>query len=413
MASADRGEAAAPNSSAFFPAIPREIVRRPRVGLVCDFVEENWPSMQLVADMLLEHLELSYSQQFEAVRLCPRMRRHFALPGPRDFWNNADRLTNRFIDYPLWLRRLRSEFDLFHVVDHSYSQLVHHLPAERTVVTCHDLDTFRCLLEPSHDPRPGWFRAMSRRILSGLEKAAHVVTVSAATRNEILRYGLLLPERVTVIYNGVHPAYSPVPDSVADAAVSRLLPAKAGELWLLSVGSTIPRKRMDVLLEVFAAIRGELPQARLIRVGSEFTPAQWQLAWDLNVEDSIHLLSGLAPSVLAAVYRRADLLLQTSESEGFGLPLLEALACGCPVVASDIPVLREVGGSAAGYCPVGDIAVWRDAVVRLAKEWATDHRARELRSQEGVAHAAHFSWAEAASQLTRVYEAVLSQATLR
>lgn len=402
--------AIAPNSSALSPAIPQEIVRRPRVALVCDLVEENWPSMQLVADMVLEHLELSHSKQLEAVRLCPRMRRHFALPlpGPRHFWNNADRLTNRFIDYPLWLRRLRSEFDLFHIVDHSYAQLVHHLPAERTVVTCHDLDTFRCLLEPSHEPRPGWFRAMSRRILSGLEKAAHVVAVSSVTRDEILRYGLAPSERVTVIHNGVHPAYSPVPDLAADAAASRLLPAKAGELWLLNVGSTIPRKRMDVLLRVFAAIRAELPQVHLVRVGSEFTPAQLQLARNLKLEDSIHLLSGLTSGVLAAVYRRADLLLQTSENEGFGLPVLEALACGCPVLASDIPVLHEVGGSAAGYCPVGDIVGWRDAVVRLAREWATDRRARERRSQEGVAHAAHFSWAEAAGQLTRVYESVLS-----
>jgi glycosyltransferase involved in cell wall biosynthesis len=403
--------ATAPNSSAFSPAVSQGIAPRPRVALVCDLVEENWPSMQLVADMLLQNLELSHSKQWEAVRICPRMRRHFALPlpGSRQFWNNADRLTNRFLDYPLWLRRLRSEFDLYHIVDHSYAQLVHPLPAERTVVTCHDLDTFRCLLEPSGEQRPGWFRAMSRRILHGLQKAAHVIAVSAATRDEILRYGLLPPERVTVIHNGVHPACSPIADPAADAEVSRLLPAKAaGALWLLHVGSTIPRKRVDVLLRVFAAVRADFPEARLVRVGGEFTPAQLQLARDLNIADSIHLLSGLTPGILAAIYRRADLLLQTSESEGFGLPVVEALACGCPVVASDIPVLREVGGAAAVYCPVADIGDWKGAVVWLVKEWAADQHARERRSQEGMAHAAGFSWTETASQAARVYEAVLS-----
>ena len=404
--------ATAPNSPAIFPAVTERAAGRPRVGLVCDLVEENWPSMQLVADMLLEQLELSHSTQFEAARLCPRMRCHFALPlpGSRQFWNNADRLANRFIDYPLWLRRLGSEFDLYHIVDHSYSQLVHQLPAGRTVVTCHDLDTFRCLLEPSLEPRPAWFRAMSSRILSGLKKAAHVITVSGSTRDAILRYGLLPPERVTVIHNGVHKACSPVPDPADDAEVSRLLPAKAaGELWLLHVGSTIPRKRMDVLLRVFAAVRAESPQVHLVRVGGEFTPAQLQLARDLNVAGSIHQLTGLAPGVLAAVYRRADLLLQTSESEGFGLPVVEALACGCPVVASDIPVLREVGGSAAVYCPVGDVASWNGVVDRLFQEWAADPHARARRSQEGMAHAAGFSWAETASQTARVYEAVLHQ----
>ena len=405
--------ATAPNSSARSPAVTEGIARPPRVALVCDLVEENWPSMQLVADMLLEHLELSHPKQWEAARLCPKMRRHFALlPGPPQFWNNADRLTNRFIDYPLWLRRQRSEFDLYHIVDHSYSQLVHQLPSERTVVTCHDLDTFRCLLEPSQEQRPRWFRAMSRRILSGMQKAAHVITVSETTREEILRYGLLPPERVTVVHNGVHPACSPVPDSTADAAVSRLLPSKAaGTLWLLHVGSTIPRKRMDVLLRVFAAVRAELPQVHLVRVGGQFTPAQLQLAKDLNLEDSIHVVSGLTPGILAAVYRRADLLLQTSESEGFGLPVVEALACGCPVVASDIPVLREVGGSAAVYCPVGDIARWKDAVVQLVRERASDKHSWELRSQKGIAHAARFSWMETASRVTAIYQAVLHRNT--
>jgi len=401
--------ATVPNSSALSAPVTQGILRRPRVALVCDLVEEHWPSMQLVADMLLQNLELCHSK-LETARLCPAMRRHFPvfLPGPSQFWNNADRLMNRFIDYPLWLRRKRSEFDLYHIVDHSYSQLVHDLPAERTVVTCHDLDTFRCLLDPSHEPRPGWFRAMTRRILSGLEKAARVITVSAATRDEILRYGLLPPERVTVIHNGVHPAYSPTADPVTDAAVSRLLPAKTpGTLWLLNVGSTIPRKRIDVLLRVFAAVRAELPEVRLVRVGGAFTPAQLQLARDLNIEASIHVLSGLTPSVLAAVYRRADLLLQTSDSEGFGLPVVEAQACGCPVVASEIPVLREVGGPAAVYCPAGDVARWKDAVVQLARARASSDQSWELRSQKGIANAARFSWAEAASRVTLVYEAVL------
>ncbi|HUI78990.1 MAG TPA: glycosyltransferase family 1 protein [Bryobacteraceae bacterium] len=399
--------ATAPDSPALSSTATRAGAGRPRVALVCDLVEENWPSMQLVADMLGRHLELDHSGQWEMARLCPSMRRHFSvLPGSRAFWNNADRLTNRFVDYPLWLRHERAAFDLFHIVDHSYSQLVHQLPAERTVVTCHDLDTFRCLLEPSAEPRPGWFRAMSRRILKGFEKAAHVITVSATTRDAILHYGLLPAERVTVVHNGVHPACTPAPDPSADEAASRLLPAKTADaFWLLHVGSTIPRKRIDVLLRVFAAVRAEIPGARLVRVGAPFTPAQLQLSRDLGIEASIQTLAGVKPEVLAAIYRRADVLLQPSESEGFGLPVVEALACGCPVIASDIPVLREVGGPAAIYAMAGDIAAWRDAVLALHKERAQP--SWELRSQLGVLQAARFSWAETADQVARIYDMVL------
>src|SRR5215510_4783473 len=184
----------------------------PRVALVCDLIEENWPSMNLVAEMLFEQMRASHHSEITAVRLCPPMRRRFTrlpLPGSQPFLFNADRLANRFADYPRFLRSCTSEFDLFHVVDHSYAHLVHHLPAARTVVTCHDLDTFRCLLDPEGETRPRWFRAMTERIMGGLRKAAHVMCISGATRDEILRHGLVPPQRVSVIHLGTHPSCSP------------------------------------------------------------------------------------------------------------------------------------------------------------------------------------------------------------
>src|SRR5207237_3958855 len=131
-----------------------------------------------------------------ATRVRPAFRRRFArLPaaGKGRGARNADRLINRLVDYPLALRRLagRGGFDLFHVVDHSYSQLVHVLPADRAVLTCHDLNTFRCLLEPEREPRPYWFRAMARRVLAGLQKAAVVVCDSDATRQALRAHDLV------------------------------------------------------------------------------------------------------------------------------------------------------------------------------------------------------------------------------
>src|SRR5208282_118440 len=141
------------------------------------------------------------------------------------------------------LQPLVPAFDLFHLIDHSYSQLIHALPAGRTIVTCHDLDTFRCVLEPERQPRPRWFRAMAERILSGFRKAAHVIAVSEATRDEILRLGLHPASRVTVISNGVHPSCSPLPNPEADSQLRCLLPIDSqGGIWLLNVGSSMPRK---------------------------------------------------------------------------------------------------------------------------------------------------------------------------
>ncbi len=383
-------------------------LQKPRIGLICDFVEERWPSMDLVAAMVFERLRSEHAAALDIERICPPLHPRFArLPivGGAPALHNADRLWNRFVDYPHSLKPQLGRFDLFHLVDHSYSQLIHGLPPGRAVVTCHDLDTFRCVLEPERQKRPRWFRAMAERILSGFRKAAHVIAVSAATRDEILRFGLHPSERVTVVANGVHPSCSPEADPKADAELRGLLPADAQEnFWLLNVGSSMPRKRLDVLLRVFAEVRKSVPNVRLLRVGERFTSEQRVLATQLAVDSAVLELGSVNRELLAAAYRRAGLLVHTADAEGFGLPLVEAMACGCPVIASDLAVLREVGGSAAIYCRVGDVEAWAKAVLASMKSTPEQRRgAREI----GFANASRFSWSENAAGTLRVYEQTL------
>jgi glycosyltransferase involved in cell wall biosynthesis len=388
-----------------------------RIAIVCDFEEENWPSMDLVADMLLGNLQRDYSDKLIATRVRPDLRRRLTSKksGVRNRRTdigsnlfNADRVLNRFWDYPRFLRRIRNDFDLFHVIDHSYAQLVHELPPERTVVTCHDLDTFQCLLNPAQDPRSIFFRRMMGRTLSGLRKAARVTCVSAATREELLAHDLVQSDRTMVIPNGVHPACSPEPEPGADAEVATLIGADVNDhLDVLHVGSTIPRKRIDFLLRVFASVKEMFSQARLLRVGGEFTAAQWELADNLKLRDSIVVLPRLESSLLAAVYRRAALVLLPSQREGFGLPIVEALACGTAVVASDLPVLREVGGNAVVYCNVAKVEDWKNAIRDLICERRDDVNHTLWRRQEGMAHAAKFNWTEYTAKMVDVYSQLL------
>lgn len=384
----------------------------PRVAVVCDYREEQWHSMDLVAEMLLAHLREDHSERVEAARLCPPLRRCFTRLGSssrRLF--NADRLMNRFWDYSRWLKPRQDEFDLFHVMDHSYAQLVHKLPPERTIVTCHDLDTFRCLIDPSREPRSKLYRAMTQRILDGFCKAALVTCDSLATRDELLAHNWLPPERVRVVYNGVSPIYSPHSDEKADTEAARLLAALPEDaIMMLHVGSTIERKRIDILLRVFAALHKRFPKLRLVRVGGALSGAGAKLAGRLGLEHLMLELPFLEKSVLAAVYRKADLLLQPSEAEGFGLPVLEALACGTPVVASDLPVLHEVGGEAATYCPVADVSAWAESVSMLLCERQEQPERLCERRAEGIAQAAKFSWAEYARKMVALYQELMSEA---
>lgn len=379
-----------------------------KLALICDFLEEGWPSMDLFGDMLFQAFTQEHASAIDAEQLRPAMRSRFSkAPGLGRmglFWN-ADRLVNRFHDYPVWLKKHAARFDLFHLVDHSYSQLLLDLPAERTVVTCHDLDTFSCLLEPASNPRPRWFRAMAQRTLDGFLRASQVICPSTFTKTNLLRYGLFPTDRVVVIAPGADPTFFAAPVPGFDENVVQTLGLE-GQNWLLHVGSTIPRKRIDVLLRVFARVAAALPGMKLVRVGGALTAEQAQLAHSLGLDDKIVQAPRLTKTQLAALYRTAALLLQPSDAEGFGLPVIESMACGCPVLASDIPPLREAGGSAAEYCPVAGIDAWSETAIRLLGEHETDARAWALRRDRARQHARGYTWTENANQTISVYQRV-------
>lgn len=371
------------------------------VGVVADYAEERWPSMDLAAELLADALR--EHTPYAPTLLRPRMPRPFGrvLRGAGAA-HNADRLLARHGAYPRWLRRRADDFGIFHVADHSYAQLVHALPAERTVVTCHDLDAFRSILEPARDPRPAWFRGMMRRVLRGLQAAAHVVCDSDTVRAELLSHGLMPPGRVTTVPLPAHPDFAPAADPDADAAAAELLgPVSADSIDILHVGSTVDRKRIPLLLRAFARISADVP-VRLVRVGGPLTAEQRQLASSLDVANRIIELPFVDRRTLAAVYRRAALVVNPSEREGFGLPLVEAMACGASVLASGLPVLREVGGDAVRYVAGDDADVWALAIgEQIARSASPETRAASRHAS--LRRAARFTLPAYADGIAAVY----------
>jgi glycosyltransferase involved in cell wall biosynthesis len=361
-----------------------------RLALLPDFREEGWPSMDLCADMLAQGLQRDHASRFAVALLRPRYHRRLERLTPRA--RNVDRLLNRFRDYPRHLRRLRPSFDLFHVADHSYAQLLHELPPDRTGVYCHDLDTFNCLLNPRAEQRPKWFRAMARRILNGFEKSALIFHSTDAIRDQILQYQLADPAKLVQAPLGVSEVFCAIPPEQVQSPAS-------GDRYILHVGSGIPRKRLDVLLNVFAAVRPHHPGLRLIQVGGPWTDAQLQLIQRHHLENAIIQRRNLQTWEIADLYRRAAVVLQTSEAEGFGLPVIEALACGAPVLASDISTLREVGGPAASYAPVADIDAWAKSLSRLL-----DDPAAAPTLQQRLRQASRYSWANHCQIIADAYE---------
>lgn len=366
-----------------------------RLAVICDYPEEGWESMDLCAQMLLHHLQAEHSDRILATPLCPQFRslfQRFPTLEQQRYAFNADRLLNRFWHYPHYLKQHLANFDLFHVSDHTYAQLVHVLPPERTGVFCHDIDAFRSLVESDRDPRPKWYQAMSRRILDGLQKAAVVFYSTSEVRRQIEQYQLVERSRLVAAPYGTAPEFTTTPLTLAT------YPQLQGFPFILHVGSCIPRKRIDVLLEVFAGLRESHPQLKLVKVGGEWSSAHQSQIERYHLQSKIIHLQGIERKDLAALYQNAAAVLQTSEAEGFGFPIVEALACGSVVVASDIPVLREVGGNAILYCPVGDIKMWVKTINSLLEN------SQILPSfQTRLSQASLYSWSQHAQTIVGAY----------
>lgn len=244
--------------------------------------------------------------------------------------------------------------------------------------------------------------AFHRRAAARVAADADVVLVpTAAVRDELARHLPLTDERVVVLGEGVAVTVTTVPPD-ADLRAARLgLPT--GD-YLLAVGSVEPRKGLEVALAALAELDKEPPAGSanadsplpLVVAG----PPGWggvdlaAQARGLGLpEDRLRLLGGLDDPDLAVALSRALALVVPSRSEGFGLPVLEGLAHGIPVITSDAPALVEVGGGATLVTPVGDPVALASAVRRVR----ADPRLRAELAIAGPARAAHFSWTGAAS----------------
>lgn len=216
--------------------------------------------------------------------------------------------------------------------------------------------------------------------------AAAVITVSAASEQAILRHYAIAPERVHVVANGTRPP--PPPTEQARAEARRLRP------YLLCVGRLDPRKNIALALD--ASARARARGMRLVVVGREDHGVR-DLARAIAGAVNVVHLRDVAPDLLSALYREASALLYPSHAEGFGLPVLEALAHGTPVIASDRTAIPEVGGDLVRYFdPTAP-----DAAARLAA--LIDEPRPALDPRRCAAHLARFDWAASARQLIDIF----------
>lgn len=246
-------------------------------------------------------------------------------------------------------------------------------------VTIHDASVFA---HPDTFSRAfgTWYRFCLRRLV---RRAAHVFTVSEFSRQELARFTGLRPERCSVVYHGNEHI------GTEEADLSVLSEHElTGQSYLLAVGGTNRRKGISTLVEAARLLSGR--RFPIVVTGS-FDRSVFGI-FDSRVLGSVRWIGRVSDGQLRALYSNATAFIYPSLYEGFGLPALEAMSCGCPVVASDIPPLREVCGDAAVYCRPLAIEEFAHAIESVTSDQALRSRLRE----RGLARSALFSWDRAA-----------------
>ena len=266
----------------------------------------------------------------------------------------------------------------------------------RRVVTFHDL-TFFILPERYPRSRLLYFRSIS---WAAAKAAAMLICPSQAVRDDIVRILHAPPEKVRAIAEAAAPAFRIIDDpAVLDRLrYNHLLPDR----FILSVGSLEPGKNRTTLLKAFAELRRRGVEHKLAVAGQRAWKcgSDFRLAEELGLKGEVIFTGYVAPEEMPALYNAADLFVFPSLYEGFGLPVLEAMACGVPVVASNVSSIPEVAGDAALLTDPRDADALCDTMERALKDSGLKSDLR----QRGLERAATFSWEKAARETIAVYE---------
>lgn len=352
-----------------------------KIALFRPFRDRYRSSMTMYADALERRIGpwLGADESIRSVELsAPRME-----GGWRRYWD-------QYVRYQRMAGR--SGGDVNHIVDHGFAHLIRSLPAERTIVSFHDAVVMKV-------PGINWRtrRAFEYSVRS-LTRAAAVVCDSEAARADLRNYVDLPDSRVHVVPLGIDEAFRPA----ADRQLARRRLGLSGDIVLV-VGHTQGYMNVERMIRAFGhLVTQHSSDATLVKVGMPFTPDHMRLISQLELGDRIRMAGRVPFAELPGYYHAADLLLYVPLLAGFGLPPLEAMACGTPVVASNRGAIPEVVGDGGLLVDADDDKAMADAMAEILSQ---PQKRRGL-VERGFERAAHFEWSETSRRMVELYRAV-------
>lgn len=304
--------------------------------------------------------------------------------------DSGSRLIWEQLNFPNLVRN--SGIDLLHSLH--YTRPIR-LPC-KSVVTFHDMTFF--LYPELHT----WAKRLyfPRMMKYSAGKADELITVSDSTRDDLIRILQIDPKKVTTTHLGVNPGYRPIADEKEKkrAAEKYDLPDE----FILYVGLIEPRKNLPVLIDAYKQLRSKGSDYELVLVGRYgwMYEAVLKQVRNLNLEHAVRFLGYVPQEDLPLVYNLASLFVYPTIYEGFGLPVLEAMACGVPVITSDVSSMPEIVGKAGLLTPVND----KQALYETMENALTDIDLRKDLINKGPQRAKEFSWSRTAWLTLQVYQ---------
>jgi glycosyltransferase involved in cell wall biosynthesis len=322
-----------------------------RILLVSNYAPDRQESMLRFATFLHEGLKAK-GHDLVTVRPEALLGRFLSRRNPLSKWTAY---VDKLVIFPPRLGRVSARFDIAHLCDHSNAIYRPRLRSKAVVATCHDLLAVRGAMgEDTYCPASGLGRRLQASILRNLAATPYVACDSEATRGDFTRLTGRQPgTSLRTIRLGFGQSFRRGSDGESAQLLSSL--GLSGGEYVLHVGSSQPRKNREGMLKAVAGL-GAGWSGKMVFVGESLSPEQLLVASSLGVDHRIVQLGRLDDDSLAAVYAGAHAFIFPSFCEGFGWPILEAQACGCPVITADNTSLKEVAGDGAIITSAEDTA---------------------------------------------------------
>jgi glycosyltransferase involved in cell wall biosynthesis len=272
----------------------------------------------------------------------------------------------------------------------------------KSVVTIHDCIHLRF---PQYLPNKLGYAYARASLWAATHRASRVLTVSEASKRDILRYFRVPPQKIDVIYNAIDERFSQMPDPQEMSRVEERY--QLHDPFILYAGNIKPHKNLERLIEAFHMLRkGGMDQVKLLIIGDEISKYATlrRAVHKYKLHKHVRFFGFVPDSTLAVLYRLAGVFVFPSLYEGFGLPPLEAMASGTPVITSNVSSLPEVVGDAALLIDPYEPEAIADAMHRVL----TDGTLREDLRRKGLARAAGFSWDRSVRRVREIYAEVLA-----